>query len=287
MEVSSWLALPPFLCCWLQSLAKGGVGAPSQGAGSASPLPAPASLPLTLLPLSLPPSRPALQILPDSKEVVACFPDDASGQGFPEACFKVSYDLLVLGVGCVNNTFGIQGVAEHTNFFKSVEDASRLRLRVSECFERAALPATTAEERRKLLSFVIVGGGPTGVEVAAELHDLITEDLATLYPDQVGDFCIRIVELTSDLLSTYDRAISAYTATTFRRNGIDLVLNSRVQSVGDGSVSVVGTDNTVSGGARGLGGRLAARRAGLRVVALRLSVDSHALNHHPAPLARR
>ena len=41
------------------------------------------------------------------------------------------------------------------------------------------------QERKKLLSFVIVGGGPTGVEVAAELHDLITEDLVKLYPDEV------------------------------------------------------------------------------------------------------
>ena len=123
------------------------------------------------------------EILPEERAIVACFPEDA---GFPEACFKVPYDVLLLTVGCVNNTFGIAGVAEHTNFFKSVEDAARLRLRVYECFERAALPQTTPEERRRLLSFVIVGGGPTGVEVAAELHDLINDDLAKLYPEEVS-----------------------------------------------------------------------------------------------------
>lgn len=48
---------------------------------------------------------------------------------------------------CINNTFGISGVQEHANFFKNVEDASKLRLRVSECFERAALPQTTPEVR--------------------------------------------------------------------------------------------------------------------------------------------
>lgn len=46
-------------------------------------------------------------------------------------------------------------------------------------------PLFSSQERKKLLSFVIVGGGPTGVEVAAELHDLITEDLSKLYPDEV------------------------------------------------------------------------------------------------------
>lgn len=176
------------------------------------------------------------EILPDERCVVACFPEDA---GFPEACFKLPYDILVLGVGCVNNTFGIQGVAENTNFFKSVEDAARLRLRVSECFERAALPQTTPEERAKLLSIVIVGGGPTGVEVAAELHDLIVNDLSKLYPDEVKDVRIRVVELMDHVLSTYDRAISRYTADVFKRNGIELVLNSRVQSVGSEAVTVV------------------------------------------------
>ena len=99
---------------------------------------------------------------PAKKELVACFPADA---GLDEACFKISYDILVVGVGSVNNTFGIEGVDKYCMYFKSVEDASALRRRVSECFERAALPLTPDEQRQKLLSFVIVGGGPTGVEV--------------------------------------------------------------------------------------------------------------------------
>lgn len=183
------------------------------------------------------------EILPDERSIVACFPEDA---GFPEACFKIPYDTLVLGVGCVNNTFGIQGVQEHTLFFKSVEDAAKLRLRVSECFERSALPQTTAEERKKLLSFVIVGGGPTGVEVAAELHDLIVDDLSKLYPDQVQDFSIKVVDLMSHVLSTYDRKISNYTAETFKRNGIDLILNSRVQGVAEDRVTVVNNEGEIT-----------------------------------------
>jgi NADH:ubiquinone reductase (non-electrogenic) len=183
------------------------------------------------------------EIMPEERSIVACFPEDA---GFPEACFRIPYDTLVLGVGCINNTFGIQGVQENTLFFKSVEDAAKLRLRISECFERSALPQTTAEERRKLLSFVIVGGGPTGVEVAAELYDLIVDDLSKLYPEQVQDFRIRVVDLMSHVLSTYDRKISNYTAETFKRNGIDLVLNSRVQGVSSDSVTVVDNDGNVT-----------------------------------------
>lgn len=91
-----------------------------------------------------------------------------------QACFKLQYDVLVMAVGSVNNTFGIQGVQEYCNFFKTIEDASALRRRVSECFERAALPYIDQEQRRRLLSFVVCGGGPTGVEVAAELYDMVS-----------------------------------------------------------------------------------------------------------------
>ncbi len=54
---------------------------------------------------------------------------------------------VVAGVGCINNTFGIKGVQEHTFFFKSITDANKLRRQVSECFERAALPNTSQEVR--------------------------------------------------------------------------------------------------------------------------------------------
>jgi hypothetical protein len=56
--------------------------------------------------------------------------------------------LTRLQVGSVNNTFGIKGVQEYCNFFKSVEDANALRCRVSECFERASLPGTPPEVSR-------------------------------------------------------------------------------------------------------------------------------------------
>lgn len=176
------------------------------------------------------------KILPEEKTVVGCFPRDV---GFPEACFKIPYDILLVSVGSINNTFGIQGVLEHTMQFRGIRDATALRRQISECFERAALPMTPMEDRKKLLSFVIVGGGPTGVEVAAELHDMISDDLRKIYPDLVPIVKIRIIELQDHVLSTYDRDISNYTAAQFRRSRIDLVFNSRVSAVSEGEVTVV------------------------------------------------
>eukprot|EP00798_Chlamydomonas_sp_ICE-L_P004949 gene4949-34725_t len=137
-------------------------------------------------------------INPEKKEMVCCYPAD---NGIATSCFKLEYDVLVMAVGCVNNTFGIKGVDEHCFYFKSIEDANKLRSRLSECFERASLPDTSEE--------------------------------------------IRVVELMDHVLSTYDRQISKYTAGVFGRAGIELVLNSRVASVGDGFVNVVNkVDNT-------------------------------------------
>lgn len=79
------------------------------------------------------------------------------------------------------------------------------------------------QERKKLLSFVIVGGGPTGVEVAAELYDMITEDMRRLYPALMDDVNIRVIELMDYVLSAYDRKLGEYTAQLFKRNGIELV----------------------------------------------------------------
>lgn len=77
------------------------------------------------------------------------------------------------------------------------------------------------QECRKLLTFVIVGGGPTGVEVAAELHDLIVLDLRKYYQPELTRLSrVLLVELGDHVLSTYDRKISEYTSTLFQRCGL-------------------------------------------------------------------
>lgn len=83
--------------------------------------------------------------------------------------FEMKYDVLVVAVGSDNNTFNIPGVEEHAHFLKEILDARRIRSAISDAFESASVPGQTDEERKRLLHFVIVGGGPTGVEFAAEV----------------------------------------------------------------------------------------------------------------------
>jgi len=176
---------------------------------------------------------------PDAKELVCCFPKDA---GLDQACFKINYDILITAVGSINNTFGTPGVEDNCYFFKTIDDAKRLRQRVSELFERAALPYVPEEERRKLLSLVVVGGGPTGVEVAAEMRDMIKEDMEKLYPSLKGLSKVSVIELQDHILSTYDRRISQYAAKQFYRDDINLLLGTKVAGVERDFVKLVKDD---------------------------------------------
>ncbi len=79
-------------------------------------------------------------------------------------------------------SFGIQGVEQYTFPLRKIADARAIRHRIVECFERAASPFSTQEEKIRLLHFAVVGGGPVSVEFAAELHDFVKSDVSKLYP---------------------------------------------------------------------------------------------------------
>lgn len=145
--------------------------------------------------------------------------------------FRLRYDILIVSVGAENNTFGVPGVEEHALFLKELVDARALRERVISCLERADLPDAPDEERRRLLHFMIVGGGPTGVEFAAELHDLLEESMAANYPDLVGIPRISLFEALPTILGSFDKDLRDYTIAHFDRQGIELELNRKVTEV--------------------------------------------------------
>lgn len=152
--------------------------------------------------------------------------------------FSLEYDFLVVATGAQANTFNTPGVRENCHFLKEVEDAQRIRTSVIDCFEKAMLPSLTDEERQKNLHFVIVGGGPTGVEFAAELHDYVNEDLFKLYPTAKDMVKITMVQSGDHILNMFDERISAFAEQKFRRDGIEVQTGCRVINVTDKEIKM-------------------------------------------------
>lgn len=149
--------------------------------------------------------------------------------------FDLTYDKLIVTVGCYSQTFGTPGVKEHAFFLKDVGDARKIRNRLLACFEGAALPTTSDEMRRQLLNFAVVGGGPTGIEFSAELHDLINEDLAKIYPELIPFHKITVYDVAEKVLPMFDEKLAVYAMQKFKRRGIDIKTSHHVEELRSGA----------------------------------------------------
>lgn len=126
---------------------------------------------------------------------------------------------------------------------KTIEDSLKIRGRILKNFENASLPSTTPEEREKLLNFVVCGGGPTGVEFASELYDMISEDVTDYFPKLLREEAkVHIIQSRDHILNTYSEKISKYAEQRFSRNSINTILNARVKEVGTDHVSYTTKD---------------------------------------------
>jgi NADH dehydrogenase FAD-containing subunit len=148
--------------------------------------------------------------------------------------FDLSYDKLIIAVGTYCQTFNIPGVREHACFLKDIGDARKIRKRILGCFEMAALPTATKEVKSTVLNFAVVGGGPTGIEFAAELHDFIKEDLSRFYPDLM-EFCqVSVYDVASTVLPMFDKNLSDYAMKTFAREGVHIKTSRTIQEIRKG-----------------------------------------------------
>ena len=163
-------------------------------------------------------------IEPVRKQVLC---EDRSGVVGAVSKVGIDYDLLVVAVGATNNTFNTPGVEKNCHFLKEINDAQSIRNVIIDLVETASIPGQSEEERKRLLHFVVVGGGPTGVEFAAEVRDFLREDVVKIYPGIEKDTCVTLVQSQDHVLNTYDQQISTYTEERFKMEGINLITNSR------------------------------------------------------------
>ncbi|OKL63828.1 hypothetical protein UA08_01092 [Talaromyces atroroseus] len=145
--------------------------------------------------------------------------------------FEIPYDKLVIAVGCVSQTFATPGVRENAMFFKDIGDSRRVKRRVRECFELAALPTTTEEMQRHLLHFAIVGAGPTGTELAATLRDFVNSNMLQLYPALKDKAKITLYDVAPTVLSMFDKSLSQYAIETMSKEGIDIRTSHHIQGL--------------------------------------------------------
>lgn len=184
----------------------------------------------------------------DHEKKVVYISDDSDIKG-DSSSTEVPFDMLVVGVGAENATFGIQGVKEHSCFLKEVGDAQKIRKRIMDCVETANFKDQSPAERKRLLHMVVVGGGPTGVEFAGELQDFFEQDLRKWVPEILDDFHVTLVEALPKVLPMFSQQLIDYTESTFKEEKITIRTNTMVKKVNDKSIEAQFKDkdgNTVS-----------------------------------------
>jgi NADH:ubiquinone reductase (H+-translocating) len=141
---------------------------------------------------------------------------------------RIPYDLLIVATGARESYFGHDEWAAVTSGLKTIEDAATMRRRILVAFERAE-DSDDEAERRRLLTFVIIGGGPTGVELAGALAELAKAALARDFR-RIDPTTARIVliEAGPRLLPSFPPMLSAVAARALTRLGVELRLGTKV-----------------------------------------------------------
>ncbi len=154
-----------------------------------------------------------------------------------ESGAAVHYDYLILGVGAVYTDFGTPGVKEHGFLLKTLEQANNLRSHILQQFELASIHPELIDEG--ILNFVIVGGGPTGVEMAGALVELFKGVMPGDYPEvDMTKVKVILLESSDEIMTPYTPRTRSYTLETLRKRGVDMQLNSRVSAVDDHKVTL-------------------------------------------------
>lgn len=154
--------------------------------------------------------------------------------------FTVDYDHLVIAVGAGVADYGVDGALEHGLSLKDVAGARAIRKSILDRFASTQVPGLEAAEVERRLTFVVCGGGPTGVEVAAEIRDLMDRELMKSDPELVRASRVVLVEALGRLLTGFDEALADYTKEHFLREGIDVRLDAEVERIRPGVVTLKG-----------------------------------------------
>ena len=148
---------------------------------------------------------------------------------------KYAGEYLVLAAGSQPNFFGTPG-AEHAFPLYSMDDADRLKTRIIQAFEESDTNPRLVDQGA--LDFVIVGGGPTGVEVAGALSEMIHTTMLHEFPELAQRARVHLVDHGTELLKMFFDKGHAYAARVLEKDGVDLRLGVGVKAIGPGHVEL-------------------------------------------------
>lgn len=166
--------------------------------------------------------------------------------GFRPHAHVIPYDQLVIAPGTVTDFRGLPGLPEHALPFKNLADALELRSRVIRALEEADVEGDDPELRRQLLTFVVAGGGFSGVEVVAELNDFVRH-VAKLYrridPKEIR---VVLVHAQDRILPEMKPKLGTFAQNILRKRGVELMLGYRLHAATGESAVLAGSGGSVT-----------------------------------------
>ncbi|HKZ81560.1 MAG TPA: FAD-dependent oxidoreductase [Pyrinomonadaceae bacterium] len=155
----------------------------------------------------------------------------------------ISYDHLVLALGNVTDFRGLRGLPEHAIPFKNLGDALFIRNHTIHALEEAAIEHDDAALRQKLLTFVVAGGGFSGVEVVAELNDFVRDVIRNYRQLDPKEVRVVLLHSAARILPELDEKLALYAQNILKKRGVEILLNTKLQAA-------TGEDAILSDGSR-------------------------------------
>ena len=157
----------------------------------------------------------------------------------------ISYDYLVIASGSETNFFNTPGADKYAFTLKSIEDAIKIKNHCVMQMEKAS-HIEKSEDRQKMLRFVIVGGGHTGVELAAEMEELVRETFSHYYRKEiVEDVSIVLINGAPELVSQFGKKIRQKSLQVLQKKGVEVMLNSIVKTVDPSYVEIKNSEKKI------------------------------------------
>jgi NADH dehydrogenase len=161
---------------------------------------------------------------------------------------SIEYDYLIIALGSVSNDLGIKGAFNYAIPLKSVQDATKIRNKIIESFEKASILKKDDIKRKSLLTFVIIGGGATGVELAGSIKDYVNLLCKRYYNVNSNEAKVVLLEATDRLIYQASEKASKKCKQILEKSGIEIILNAKVISIEKNKIllsngSVISSDN--------------------------------------------